>query len=133
MNPLEQLVNKELEHVPVRTLNSLGRYHLVNPQGQIYSRFTGWSEPDGKLFGHQFHKSEAIVVHDLLKIHGTDDARIEKDKTGTVFIWVMTLLGPFAKPHVVASMMFCLLIFFVALFIMQATNAPERFLEYLVK
>lgn len=133
MNPLEHAVRKRLTEVPVRTLNSVGRYRLVNPHEQLYSQFAGWSDPNGKLFGHQFHKSEALAVQQVLQLHGQTDIRIEKDKTGTLFIWVVTLLGGFAKPETMKSAAFFLVIFFIALLIMQETQAPERFLELLQK
>lgn len=131
MNTLEHDVRERLKNVPVITLNSVGRYRLVNPHGQVYSQFTGWTQPDGKLFGHQFHKSEALAVQQVLQLNGQNDARIEKDPFGTTFTGLVTLLGVFAKPDTVKSMAFFLVIFILALLITQETQAPERFLELL--
>lgn len=133
MNTLEHDVRERLKDVPVITLNSVGRYRIVSPHGQIYSQFTGWMKPDGKLFGHQFHKSEALTVQHVLQLHGQTDTRIEKDPFGTVFTGLLTALGAFAKPETMKSAAFFMVICFIALLIMQTTHAPERFLELLQK
>lgn len=83
-NDLNKEVRDQLDKMKDTVGDGMSRYHILNDEGQVYSRFKGWQDFNMQIMGHQFQKEEIPVVVDLLKQHGHTSVQIKKDKTGTL-------------------------------------------------
>lgn len=105
-NDLNKEVRDQLDMMKDTVRDGKSRYHILNDEGKVYSRFKGWQEFNVQIMGHQFQKEEFPVVVELLKQHGHTSIQVKKDKTGTLLhlvdaltikketIWVYLLLTP---------------------------------------
>lgn len=105
-NDLNKEVRDQLDKMKDTVRDGMSRYHILNDEGQVYSRFRGWQDFNMQIMGHQFQKEEFPVVVDLLKQHGHTSVQVKKDKTGTLLhlvdaltikketIWVYLLVTP---------------------------------------
>lgn len=99
-------VREKLDSMKNNIKNRMTRYHILNDEGKVYSRFRGWQDFNTKIVGHQFQKEEIPVVVDILQQHGHTSIEVKKDKTGTLLhlvdaltinketIWVYLLVAP---------------------------------------
>lgn len=75
---------------------SLSMFHIVNSDGENYSRYQGWHKRDGEIYGHLFDSQQLKVALEVLKENGYEELSVEKDKTGTLFM--LAANSPFSSP-----------------------------------
>lgn len=112
------------------SLKGSGRYRLIDVQGRAYSRFLGWHELDGKIYGHQFAKDEVSQVLEVLKENGFYAIRVEKDSVGSLF----SLIGnsPFGHPKKMIELYFVTAIVALAAYIsvkFDLVKFAKKFIE----
>lgn len=105
-NDLNKEVRDQLDKMKATVRDGMSRYHILNDEGKVYSRFKGWQDFNMQIMGHQFQKEEFPVVVEVLKQHGHTSIEVKKDKTGTILhlvdaltinketLWIYFLVTP---------------------------------------
>lgn len=126
---LNQEVLSILKSEEPNTSKGSARYRLIDVNGRAYSRFLGWQDLDGKIYGHQFAKDEVPKVLKVLKENGFYAIRVEKDAVGSL----LSLFGtsPFGNPKKMAELYLITAMLALAAFICVKFNLLDFVIQYM--
>lgn len=129
-NDLNKVVRDRLDNLKFKTMNSIGRYQVVNDEGKVYSRFKGWQDYNMQIMGHQFQKAEVPVVLEILKEHGHTSSHVKKDSFGTLLHFVDSVS---IKKENIGIYLTLTIAFFLTWYIVGNTGFVEALLSHLEK